>query len=162
MRVCRSGPHPWKRFISGKALGTSVSIASKQSSSRLLFSLSTSFLPWRSFARSNALVKVSSVNASSLPMARFHMVPRLRGGIPRHHNSRIRGSRRARSQFGYTYSSQMFCSVARVLSFSHCAFASLAALRFSEIPIRSPTILYGSCLAHTNFSRLGHHLLILL
>jgi hypothetical protein len=137
MRVSRNGPPSWKRFRSGKAFGASVLIASKQSSSRLLFSLSASFLRSRSLALWSALVNVSSFNDSSLPRARFQIFPLLRGGIPRHQSSRIRGSRRARSQLGYTYSSQMFCSVTRVLSFSHCAEASRAALRFSEMRVRN-------------------------
>ena len=61
-----------------------------------------------------------------------------------------------RSQFGYTYSSQMFCNVTRVLSFSHCAFASLAALRFSGVPIRADRkILQESCLSTYRFLETG-------
>lgn len=132
MSVSRKGPPSWKRLRSGNALGTSASMASKQSSIRLLLSLGSSVLDLRSLARCSAFVNASSVNSSSLPMARFQIAPRFRGGIPRHQSSRVRGSRSARSQFGLTKSSQMFCNASRVLSFSHCADAARAAFRLSE------------------------------
>lgn len=137
MRGSRNGPPSWKRFKSGNALDTSASMASKQSIRRLLLSLGSSVLDRRSLARCSALVYASSVNSSSLPIARFHIAPRFRGGIPRHHSSRVRGSRSARSQLGLTKSSQMFWRASRVLSFSHWADAACAALRLSEQMLKS-------------------------
>lgn len=132
INVSRNGPPSWNRCRSGNAVDTSRRMAANHSRIRRLLSpTSASGRARTALARWRAFLYVSSVSASSLPMARCQTAPRKRGVTPRHHSSRVRCSDTARSQSGYTYSSQMRWRVSRVLSLSHWAAAARAALRFS-------------------------------
>lgn len=126
--LCR-GPPGWKRLRSGNAVPASRRMDSNQS---FIMLFSDEVLFCISLARCRALLYVSSVKASSLPIARCQTGPRNLGGMPRHQSSLVRCSEVMRSQSGQTYCSQMRCNAEFVESRLDSASAAAATFRFSK------------------------------
>lgn len=124
----------WKILSSGNVAFRSRSMASNQERS-LQGSCSPDFANRMSMSRDRcrAFSNVELLRASSFPMALSQTSARDRGATPLHHNSRVRGSRRTRSQSGRTCSSQSRWRVFWVSSLAHCTDATSAALRFSRV-----------------------------
>ena len=131
-RSLYSGAPGWKMCNSGNVTLTSRRIASNQA-----FSLPSSPPPGfasrssKSFALCKAFEYVTSVNARSLPTAFCQTCARDLGATPRHHSSRVRGSRITWSQLGRTCSSHIRRRALFVSSFAHCESATAAAFLLS-------------------------------